>query len=330
MFCSLKLFVGLAFSFLSEVDSAAGIAARTSLSGTSTGAEGGWTGTSARQSSTAQIGNSAASAPAAAVPQGHARGQSSSIDSSPSPAPEIAPQEPNMQETDGWEAQFAWGIYYSKRACQASESSAGSWTSDRRGSGAGVPRQMLRAEELFAQATDAVPEDKQRAKLAERSLRLYYHAKWLAERNHATAAEFRYRQASQLARKSRRNVLAAHALGRLGYFLMHWQRNEEARAVLLESRRISAKSNPLAPYLLGLLERQAAGGDIEKLHAAEELIMTAGEQPSAELEVERKRMTQTIEYWREAETSVMSCFPTSDAAHMVICLLSHLMQRVLG
>lgn len=322
MFCSLKLFAALVLSFFSGADSAAGIAARASLGGSSAGAEGGWTGTGARQSSTAPSGNSAASAPAVAVPP-----RKGSADSSPSPAPEVAPQEPEVPATDGWEAQFAWGTYYSKVTCLASERSVGSWTSDAGGSGAGVPRQMLRAEELLAQATEAAPEDKQRAKLAERSLRLYYHAKWLAERNHATAAEFRYRQASQLARRSRRNVLAAHALGRLGYFLMHWHRNEEAHAVLLESRRISAKSNPLAPYLLGLLERQAAGSDVERLFAAEELIMTAGEQPSSELEVERKRLTENIQYWRQAESSVMNCFPTSDAAHMVICLLSHLFQR---
>ena len=48
------------------------------------------------------------------------------------------------------------------------------------------------------------------------ALRLYYPAKWLAERNHATAAEWRYREASRLALQTRRKVLAAHALGRFG------------------------------------------------------------------------------------------------------------------
>ena len=108
------------------------------------------------------------------------------------------------------------------------------------------------------------------------ALRLYYHAKWLAERNHATAAEWRYREASRLALQTRRKVLAAHALGRFGcadgigldgkilemetqrknggwnpsepctstpstsgwrYFLIHWNRRQEAKEVLREMGR---------------------------------------------------------------------------------------------
>ena len=78
-------------------------------------------------------------------------------------------------------------------------------------------------EDLLASAVQAAPQQHQRVKLAERALplgndlessrgfvryelgsfhsqalRLYYHAKWLAERNHATAAEWRYREARSL------------------------------------------------------------------------------------------------------------------------------------
>jgi len=240
--------------------------------------------------------------------------------------PDAAPEMPQVPESAGWEAEFAWGLYFSKKACIAGESFAGPWASDRKGSQAGVPKQMLRAEELLASA-EAAPQEEQRRKLAERALRLYYHAKWLAERNHATAAGWRYREASRLALQTRRKVLAAHALGRFGYFLIHWNRHREAKEVLQESRRLSAKSNPLAPYLLGVLERQDAGADVERIRYAEELIISGGEQPSADLEADRQQMMRTIYYWRDAETSVWNCFATADAAYMAICFFGHLFQR---
>lgn len=252
------------------------------------------------------------------------KGQQRGTETASTPA---EPEQPSEPLSESWEARFAWGMYYSKMACLAAEHRAGSWALDRQGSWAGVPQQMLRAEELLAEAVEAAPEEQQRGKLAERALRLYYHAKWLAERNHATACEWRYREASRLAHKSRRNVLASHALGRLGYFLMHWRRIDEAKEVLQDSRRLSQKSNPLAPYLLGLLDRQASISDVARLRNAEELIIHSGEQPSADLEFERQNLIQEITYWREATDSVMSCWSTSDAAHVAICLLCHLFFR---
>ncbi|CAK8990401.1 Protein roadkill (Hh-induced MATH and BTB domain-containing protein) [Durusdinium trenchii] len=94
----------------------------------------------------------------------------------------------------------------------------------------------------------------------EPALRLYYHAKWLAERNHATAAEWRYREASRLALQTRRKVLAAHALGRFGYFLIHWNRRHEAKEVLRESRRISSKSKAEWLNDIGNAARCLVGG----------------------------------------------------------------------
>merc|ERR1719498_1417925 len=149
-----------------------------------------------------------------------------------------------------------------------------------------VPRQMLHAEELLLAGNEGAPAERQREKTAERALRLYYHAKWLAERNFAKAAEWRYRESAQLARSCRRSVLASHSLARLGYFLLHWRREAEAVVVLKESMKLSSKSNPLAPYLHGVLERKAAGGDVERLRSAENAILNAGEQPSDELEAE--------------------------------------------
>lgn len=230
---------------------------------------------------------------------------------------------PPRAENGTWEDLFAWGVYYSRQAVELREDYAGSWVFDRKGSKAGVPRRMLEAEELLVLAVLQAPEQQCNEKRAEQALRLYYHAKWLAERNHATAAEWRYREASRLAHKSRRNVLAAHALSRLGYFLMHWRRNAEAREALRESERLSSKSNPLAPFLSGKLERQEAGSDLSRLQAAEERILKASVQPSEELEDERKQLVREIGYWRAAQNSPRSCLKTDNAAFAMICLSSH-------
>merc|ERR1719487_2317824 len=119
---------------------------------------------------------------------------------------------------------------------------------------------MREAEDLLVAAEDA-PEEMWKEKTAVRSLRLYHHAKWLAERGHSAAAEFRFHEAAALARRSRRSVLASHALGRLGYFLLQWRRPAEAKEVLAEAERLNGKTNPLATYLHGVLLREEVGID---------------------------------------------------------------------
>lgn len=230
---------------------------------------------------------------------------------------------PDVPEDAGWEAQFAWGIYHSQVFLEVEEPPVlGAWVSDGAGSGGGVPAAMLRAEELLRAAEDAPPKEA-KAKLAERALRIYYHAKWLAERNHATAAEFRYRLSASLAKQSRRSVLASHALSRLGYFLVQWSRHEEARTVLEESQRLNGKTNPLAPYLHAVLERKAAGADAAAIQEAEARILAAAKLPSEELEIERAKLAEEIMYWRGAEVSPQHCLRTTHAANALICLCAH-------
>jgi len=243
--------------------------------------------------------------------------------------PAIQPSAP--QGSGGWEASFAWGLYYSKLAVETVESVTVRWALDRAGSSAAVPLTMLRAEEwLVAGVTGATPEKKQREKKAEQALRMYYHAKWLAERNYARAAEWRYREASRLAREAKRSVLAAHALSRLGYFLMYWCRLDDAREVLRESERLNIKANPLAPFLYGVLERRTAGSDVARLHAAEERILAAAEQPSEELEVQRRSLVQEIRFWRAARDSPMHCLQGGDVAQVVVCFWGHLFSGLFG
>lgn len=232
----------------------------------------------------------------------------------------------------GWEATFAAGVAESKALVDMDESQIGAWGVDADSQGGSVPLKVLRAETMLEAAQHA-PADQQKAKGAERALRIYYHAKWLAERNYARAAEYRYREVARLSILCRRNVLASHALARLGYFLVQWRRHFEAAAVVEESMRLNSKSNPLASYLHGNLERSAAGDDLERIRMAEEYILHAGEQPSEELEEERSHLIDEIKYWREAEYSTMHCFASSDSANVLICIFMHgfaFVRRFLG
>jgi hypothetical protein len=221
-----------------------------------------------------------------------------------------------------WEAQFKWGLYHSKEL--VGDTTASTWVMDTLFSSAAVPKQVLHAEELLLAGADGAPTEKlQREKTAERALRIYYHAKWLAERNFPKAAEWRYREAAKLAKKCRRSVLAAHSLSRLGYFLMHWARREEAREVLAESEQLSKKSNPLAPFLLGVLDRAAPGSHAE-LRAAEDKILAASELPSQELNADQLQLVNEIRYWRAAEAAptFRRCFVgAADIPHVLICLI---------
>lgn len=229
--------------------------------------------------------------------------------------------EPSITTPAGWETTFVQGIMESKPFVDGDDK-VGSWTSDAE-SGGTVPARMLKAEEFLRIGMEEAPADRWKEKAAENALRIYYHAKWLAERNYARAAEHRYRKAADLARKCRRSVLASHSLSRLGYFLVQWNRDDEAAEVLKESLNLNLKSNPVAPFLHGVLERKNAGSDVERLRAAEEYILQAPEQPSEELEFERQHLIDEISFWRQAETSSKHCFASADSAYMVICFLGH-------
>lgn len=241
--------------------------------------------------------------------------------------PEVVEESDAGLGASDWEAQFAAGVAKSKAVVTTEEADAGRWAYD--ASGSAIPRAMLQAEELLASVESVPSAPRWKEKTAERALRVYYHAKWLAERNYARAAELRYREAARLARNSRRSVLASHAMARLGYFLISWRRTDEAHQALQEAMRLNSKSNPLAMYLHGVLERKASGVDLARLLAGEEQIINASEQPSEELELERQHLIKQIGFWREAETSMRFCFGSFDAASVTICILGHLGRSLL-
>lgn len=235
------------------------------------------------------------------------------------PAPPQAPQE---SEDSSWEAKFAWGVYHSKVLVDVTETDDGNWIVDTL-SGAAVPEELLLSERLLLAALEQSPENVRSARTADVALRMYYHAKWLAERTFAKGAESRYREAARLAKACRRSVLASHALSRLGYFLIFWNRRDEAREVLVESEALNSKSNALASFLLGSLERQMAGSDGKRLRAAEDRILSKGELPSRELEEQREELVKDITFWRGAELSPKRCTAASDVAASLICFIGH-------
>jgi len=232
-------------------------------------------------------------------------------------SPDLALGEP--ERDDDWEFRFSQGVRESETMLACDETSVGSWVRDVGRSASVVPQKMLLAEELFLEAFDTMPEGKRKEKQAEQALQIYNHAKWLAERNYATAAEWRYRESARIAKQCRRSTLASHALARLGYFFTQWRRYDEAHSVLEESMKLNTKKNPLGPYLFGVLDRQRAGSDVARLRAAEELIFNSAEQPSEDLENQRRQHIADIMYWRNAELDPARCFETSIMTHMVIC-----------
>jgi len=235
---------------------------------------------------------------------------------------------PEFQSGD-WEERFVVGETASTNFVDSGESAYSwreAWVQDPLGPGA-VPKEMARAEE-FLTAAEAAPAGIWKEKMAVRSLRMYHHARWLAERGHTVSAEVRFRESANLAKRSRRSILASHSLGRLGYFLVQWCRHDDAKVVLAEAEHLNPKSNPLAKYLHGVILRKEAvnsrHSNVEKLHAAEEKILAAQAQPSDELEAERAQLVQDIHFWHGADEDPWKCIQARDVAHAVICISAHL------
>lgn len=241
----------------------------------------------------------------------------------------VAPARVPVFDSGDWEERFVIGETASTSFVDRGDAAYSwrePWVQDPLSTGA-VPLEMSRAEELLT-AAEAAPENMWKEKMAVRSLRMYHHARWLAERGHTVSAEARFHEAVSLAKRSRRSILASHALGRLGYFLLQWCRHDEAKDALAEAEQLNRKSNSLAKYLHGVILRKEAvspgSSDPEKLRIAEEKILEVQAQPSDELEAERTQLVQDIRFWRAAAEDPWRCIEASNVAHAVICVFGHL------
>lgn len=189
-----------------------------------------------------------------------------------------------------------------------------------------APSEIVQAEALMVAGEEA-SEQLVRSDLgAARALRLYQHAKMLALKHHDSAAEWRYRAAAELAAANRRHQLAAHALGRLGYFLSLRGRTEDALAVSAKALE-HGKDDALAQYLQASLKRSM--GELQTtqqiLEAERQLSVVAGKLPSKILEDQRATSHAELGWWRQVATGGLHvCLKAWDAAQMLICLLSGL------
>jgi len=185
-----------------------------------------------------------------------------------------------------------------------------------------VPEEIAKAEELLKLGCDNTVGADVSERAALRSLRLYQHAKFLAQKHHDAAAELRYRLSANVAVEHHRKRLAAHSLARLGYLYTLRGRHSEALVAVEES--VALAKDPLAQYLQSVLRRNA--GELknsEDVLAAEvQLNEVAGLLPSKYLEEQRAKSSAELKWWRAAAGgSAKQCFRTQDAANFLVCLL---------
>jgi len=195
-----------------------------------------------------------------------------------------------------------------------------------------APSEIVQAEALML-AGEQKSEDSHRSdRGAARALRLYQHAKMLALKHHDGAAEWRYVAAAELAATHRRQQLAAHALGRLGYFLSLRGRKEEALEASAKALE-HGKDDALALYLQASLKRTL--GELQTteqiLVAERQLSVVAGKLPSKILEDQRAAAHAELGWWRLVATEGLQvCLGAWDAAQMLICFLGGLAFQLPG
>jgi len=242
---------------------------------------------------------------------------------------------------------FALGLYYSDigLASEQGKSRAplfgagpqplSTWTSEPNwladAGGSHAPSDIVQAEELLLAGEEASVGPDRSDRGAARALRLYQHGKMLALKHHDSAAEWRYRAAAELASSHRRQKLAAHALGRLGYFLSLRGRKEEA----LEAATVALKQeeDPLSQYLQVSLRRSlGALTTSEEVHSAERTLSSvAGKLPSKTLEDQRAAAHAELGWWRLVATEGLHvCLRAWDAAQMLICVFCGLAFQLPG
>lgn len=224
-------------------------------------------------------------------------------------------------------AAYALGMYLSQRAIAEHSSVPFFGTHDvstqwvAAGGGVHAPEDMAIAEELLQHDEEVTQGSLQGDRAAARALRLYQHAKHLALLHHDSAAEWRYREASQVAAKYHRPKLAAHSLTRLGFLLSLRGRKDEAQVAVSDA--LQHFDDPLAQYLHVSLRRSAGQleTDAEVRSAQAVLTAVAGQLPSKVLEEQRAQEHKEIEWWgKVADGGMQVCLSAQDAAQFLICL----------
>mmetsp|Transcript_88119 Transcript_88119/g.139257 ORF Transcript_88119/g.139257 Transcript_88119/m.139257 type:complete len:671 (+) Transcript_88119:120-2132(+) len=209
--------------------------------------------------------------------------------------------------------------FFGRGPTSRSWSSSEVWSEDAEGLHA--PGELVEAEALLLDGEEASMDSDRGERAAARALRLYQHAKLLALKHHDGAAEWRYLTSAKLAASHHRQKLAAHALGRLGYFLSLRGRKTEALEMIDQS--LKHGEDPLAQYLQASLRRSL--GELKSTEditsAEKQLSLVAGQLPSKLLEEQRAAAHAQIAWWRLVGTQGMQvCLKAWDAAQFLICM----------
>lgn len=184
-----------------------------------------------------------------------------------------------------------------------------------------VPKQIAAAEELMLKGESHRSGSSSQDKAAQRAVRLYQHARFLASHNYDAAAEWRYRATAEISAARQRPNLAAHSLGRLSNFLM--QRGRQAEALEAATGSLQHADDPLARLLQASLRRSMGllltAEDVEAVAA--QLQTTSGVALSRSIEEQRVAVLADLADWRDAaKGGIGACFAFSDAARVMLCL----------
>lgn len=194
-----------------------------------------------------------------------------------------------------------------------------SWVQD--SAGLYAPEHLVKGELLMKNGEEGSLSSERFDRGASRALRLYQHAKFLALKHHDAAAEWRYRASADVAAANHREKLAAHALTRLGYFLILRGRQNEAVDIIKEA--LDYFEDPLGLYLQATLRRSL--GKLQTAHEIQEVedqvAAVQGQLPSKALEDQRTATHIELQFWREAANgSLLTCLSAQDAAKFFICV----------
>lgn len=196
------------------------------------------------------------------------------------------------------------------------------WTSG--SSGISVPALIAQSEKLLDKAERLALDIEHRRSRAEvRAERLSMHALVLARLHHHTAAEVRYKAASQLAAKYGIGEKTAISLARLARHFYLSSHQEEALAIATEALRHNS-SEPTARFLQAST-RVALGHvrtDAEAREALLELRDLEGQLKFQTLERRRADLHAHMARWQVvADSSAWACLNFHDAASALMCLL---------
>jgi len=189
-----------------------------------------------------------------------------------------------------------------------------------------VARGLVVSEKMLLEGLEAAdaPDRSDRSKAC--LMRLAKHAKFLADKNQYSAAEWRYRSGAEIAKTHGHDQMAASSLAQLSYFLSMFGKQEPALEAATDALQYGDDS--LANYLQATMRLSL--GELrseDQVNAAvQQLKAVEGKLPSQTLEATRVSIVDKLESLRIAADApeFASCLALGDAAQMLSCFIGRL------